>query len=131
VDDPARLPQAECCELFFAPCAGFVASVDPRRVGFGVIEQGGGRSRPGDPPILRGFIIAVRPGDLVREGEPLATVMARDAAGIEAGRRALQGAIVIAEEADYPLPLISHRVTLEGATPYEASDTPVELAAQP
>jgi hypothetical protein len=67
----------------------------------------------------------------VREGEPLATVMARDAAGIEAGRRALQRAIVIGDEADYPLPLISHRVTLEGATAYEASDTPVELAAQP
>jgi pyrimidine-nucleoside phosphorylase len=132
VDDPARLPQAECCELFFAPSAGFVASVDPRRVGFGVIELGGGRSRPGDPVDHSvGFIIAVRPGDLVREGEPLATVMARNAAGVEAGRRALQGAIVIAEEADYPLPLISHRVTLEGATPYEASDTPVELAAQP
>jgi len=132
VDDPARLPQAECCELFFAPSAGFVASVDPRRVGFGVIELGGGRSRPGDPVDHSvGFIIAVRPGDLVREGEPLATVMARNAAGVEAGRRALQGAIVIADEADYPLPLISHRVTLEGATPYEASDTPVELAAQP
>ena len=132
VDDPARLPQAACCELFFASRPGFVASIDPRRVGFGVIQLGGGRSHPGDPVDHSvGFIIAVRPGDLVREGEPLATVMARDADGIEAGRRALEGAIVIADEADYPLPLISHRVTLEGATPYESSDTPVELAAQP
>jgi pyrimidine-nucleoside phosphorylase len=132
VDDPSRLPQAACCELYFAAHAGFVATVDPRRVGFGVIELGGGRSRPGDPVDHSvGFVIAARPGDLVREGEPLATVMARDAAGIEAGRRALQRAIVIGDEADYPLPLISHRVTLDGATPYEASDTPVELAAQP
>jgi pyrimidine-nucleoside phosphorylase len=132
VDDPSRLPQAPSCELYFAPHAGFVATVDPRWVGFGVIELGGGRSRPGDPVDHSvGFVIAARPGDLVREGEPLATVMARDAAGIEAGRRALQRAIVIGDEADYPLPLISHRVTLEGATPYEASDTPVELAAQP
>ena len=131
VDDPSRLPQAPSCELYFAPHAGFVATVDPRRVGFGVIELGGGRSRPGDPVDHSvGFVIAARPGDLVREGEPLATVMARDAAGIEAGRRALQRAIVIGDEADYPLPLISHRVTLEGATPYEASDTPVELAAE-
>jgi pyrimidine-nucleoside phosphorylase len=131
VDDPSRLPQAACCELYFAAHAGFVATVDPRRVGFGVIELGGGRSRPGDPVDHSvGFVIAARPGDLVREGEPLATVMARDAAGIEVGRRALQRAIVIGDEADYPLPLISHRVTLDGATPYEASDTPVELAAQ-
>ena len=130
VDDPSLLPQAACCELFFAPNAGFVATVDPRRVGFGVIELGGGRCKPGDPiDHSVGFVIAVRPGDLVREGEPLATIMACDSEGIEAGRRALQRAIVIADEADYPLPLISHRVTAEGTMPYESTDTPVELAA--
>jgi pyrimidine-nucleoside phosphorylase len=132
VDDPSLLPQAAQCELFVAPHGGFVAAVDPRRVGFGVIELGGGRSRPGDPlDHSVGFVVAVRPGDLVREGEPLATIMARDDAGIEAGRRALRRAIVIADEADFPLPLISHRVTIEGAASYEASDTPVELATQP
>ena len=132
VDDPSRLPQAASCELFFAPRAGFVASIDPRRVGFGVIELGGGRATPGEPlDHSVGFVIAVRPGDLVRVGEPVATIMARDDAGIEAGRRALGEAITIADEADYPLPLISHRVTLEGAMPYESSDTPVEMAAQP
>jgi pyrimidine-nucleoside phosphorylase len=132
VDDPSRLAQAEKCELFHAPQAGFVASVDPRAVGFGVIELGGGRSRPGDPvDHAVGFVIAARPGDLVREGEPLATIMARDDDGVEAGRRALQRAIAIGDEADYPLPLITHRVTIEGATPYETSDTPVEVVAQP
>ena len=132
VDDPSTLPQAERCELFFAPRAGFVATVDPRRVGFGVIELGGGRSKPGDPVDHSvGFVLAARPGDLVREGEPVATIMARDDDGIEAGRRALTEAIVIAEEAEYPLPLISHRVTAEGAALYEATDTPIEVSAQP
>lgn len=131
VDDPSTLPQAQCCELYFAPRSGFVATVDPRRVGFGVIELGGGRSNPGDPVDHSvGFVLAARPGDLVREGEPVATIMARDSAGIEAGRRTLSEAIVIGEEADYPLPLISHRVTVEGAVPYESSDTPVEVSAQ-
>jgi pyrimidine-nucleoside phosphorylase len=126
VDDPSLLAQAGRCELFFASHAGFVATIDPRRVGFGVIELGGGRSKPGDPVDHSvGFVIAVRPGDIVREGEPLATIMARDDEGVEAGRRALQRAIVIADEADFPIPLISHRVTIEGATPYEF-DTPVE-----
>ena len=132
VDDPSRLPQAGCCELFFAPRAGFIASIDPRRVGFGVIQLGGGRSKPGDPVDHSvGFVLAARPGDLVREGEPLATIMARDSGGVESGRQALQQAIVIADEADYPLPLISHRVTIEGAMPYESSDTPIEVVAQP
>ena len=132
VDDPSLLPQAGCCELYSAPRAGFVATIDPRRVGFGVIELGGGRSRPGDPVDHSvGFVIAARPGDLVREGEPLATVMARDSRGVEAGRRALQEAITVEDEANYPLPLISHRVTVDGAMPYESSDTPVEVEAQP
>ena len=132
VDDPSTLPQAECCELYFASRGGFVARIDPRRIGFGVIELGGGRSRPGDPVDHSvGFVLAARPGDLVREGEPVATIMARNSDGVEAGRRALQEAITIAEEADYPLPLISHRVTVEGALPYEASDTPIELTVQP
>lgn len=131
VDDPARLPQAAACEVFTAPRAGFVAAVDPRRVGFGVIELGGGRSRPGDPVDHSvGFVIAARPGDLVRAGEPVATIMASDEAGIEAGRRALNEAIVIDDEAEYPLPLISHRVTAAGSVPYEASDTPAEYAVQ-
>jgi pyrimidine-nucleoside phosphorylase len=132
VDDPSTLPQAACCELFFSRSAGFVASVDPRRVGFGVIELGGGRKKPKDViDHSVGFVIAARPGDLVREGEPLATIMARDEAGIAVGRRALEDAIVIADEADYPLPLISHRVTVDGAVPYESTDTPLELAALP
>ncbi len=131
VDDPSLLPQAECCELYFAPRAGFVASIAPRRVGLGVIELGGGRAKPGDPVDHSvGFVIAARVGDLVREGEPLATVMARDAAGIEAGRRALQEAIAVDDEAEYPLPLISHRVTVDGAMPYESSDTPAESQVQ-
>jgi pyrimidine-nucleoside phosphorylase len=132
VDDPSLLPQAAVCELYFAPRAGFVATIDPRQVGFGVIELGGGRSKPGDPVDHGvGFVIAARPGDLVREGEPLATIMARDTAGIEAGRRTLEQAITLSDEADFPLPLISHRVTAEGVMPYESSDTPMEVAAQP
>jgi len=127
VDDPSKLPQAAVCELYYAPRAGFVATVDPRTVGFGVIELGGGRSRPGDAiDHSVGFVIAVRPGDLVREGEPLATIMASDTDGVAAGRRALEAAIKIADEAEFPLPLISHRVTIDGTMPYESSDTPVD-----
>lgn len=128
VDDPSRLPQAGSCELFLAPRAGFVASIDPRRLGFGVIELGGGRAKPGEPlDHSVGFVLAVRPGDQVGTGEPLGSIMARDDAGIEAGRRALAEAIAIADEADYPLPLISHRVTVEGAFPYESGDTATEV----
>jgi thymidine phosphorylase len=61
-----------------------------------------------------GFVITARPGDVVRAGEPLATIFARNAAGVAAGVATLKEAIRIADEADPPLPLISHRVTEAG-----------------
>jgi pyrimidine-nucleoside phosphorylase len=115
VDDPAVLPQAEECELFNAPRRGFVARVEPRSIGRGIIALGGGRMRIDDkidPSV--GFVVRVRPGDWVEQGEPLATVFARDRSGIEVGRQALRHALVIADEADPPLPLVSHRVTSAG-----------------
>jgi pyrimidine-nucleoside phosphorylase len=61
-----------------------------------------------------GFVITARPGDVVWKGEPLATIYARDEAGVEAGRAALAEAIGIADEAEPPLPLLLHRVTEAG-----------------
>ena len=115
VDDPAVLPQAAECELFSAPRRGFVARVEPRAIGRGIIGLGGGRTTIEDmvDPTV-GFVITARPGDWVEQGEPLATIFARDRAGVEAGRHALRSAIAIAEEADPPLPLVSHRVTAGG-----------------
>ena len=120
VDDPSVLPQASACELYDAPRRGFVARVEPRAVGRGVVAIGGGRQRLDDviDPTV-GFVITAKPGDWVDQGEPLATIFARDATGIEAGRAALREAIAIADEAEPPLPLVSHRVTMEGVEPYE------------
>ena len=47
-------------------------------------------------------------------GEPLASIYARDRAGIDRGRSTLRAAITIADDAEPPLPLVSHRVTKEG-----------------
>ena len=122
VDDPAVLPQAAACELFVAPRRGVVASVEPRAIGRGIIALGGGRSTMEDAvdPTV-GFVITARPGDWVEVGEPLATVFARDHAGILAGQAALSQAIAIADEAEPPLPLVSHRVTSAGVERYPDS----------
>jgi len=117
VDDPAVLPQAGACELFEAPRRGFVARVEPRGIGRALVALGGGRVRPDDrvdPGV--GFVISAKPGDWVERGEPVATIFARDDAGIGTGRAALRAAIAIADEADHPLPLLSHRVTMDGVT---------------
>lgn len=119
VDDPAALPQASHVDLFPAPRRGFVARVEPRAVGRGVTALGGGRTRIEDrvDPAV-GFVITAKPGDWVDAGEPLATVFASDRSGIESGRATLRSAIVIGDEADPPLPLVSHRVTASGAELY-------------
>ncbi len=119
VDDPGLLPEAPECDLFSAPRGGVVARVEPRAVGHGIIALGGGRTRVEDTvdPAV-GFVITARPGDVVRAGEPLATIYARDEAGLEIGRRALAEAIVIGDEAELPLPLVMYRVTEAGVAEY-------------
>jgi pyrimidine-nucleoside phosphorylase len=115
VDDPALLPQAAEVELFAAPRRGFVARVEPRAIGRGITALGGGRTTMEDKLDLSvGFMISVRPGDWVEQGEPVATIFARDRAGVDSGRATLRTAITIADEADPPLPLVSHRVTGRG-----------------
>jgi pyrimidine-nucleoside phosphorylase len=120
VDDPAALPQASHVELFTAPRRGFVAKVEPRTIGRGIIALGGGRTKIEDrvDPTV-GFVITAKPGDWVEVGEPLATVFAADRAGVDSGRATLRTAIVIADEADPPLPLVSHRVTQTGVELYQ------------
>ena len=115
LDDPAILPQAAECELCTAPRAGFVQRVEPRAVGRGVVALGGGRNTMADviDPAV-GFVITAKPGDWVEAGEPLASIYARDRAGIERGRATLRTAITIGDEAEPPLPLISHRVSAAG-----------------
>jgi pyrimidine-nucleoside phosphorylase len=114
IEDPGILPQADAVEVFRAPASGTVATVDARTIGRATIALGGGRrtiSDTIDPSV--GFVITVKPGDKVTAGQPLASVFARDAAGIDLGLDALRRAISTNGEAK-PLPLISHRITSAG-----------------
>jgi pyrimidine-nucleoside phosphorylase len=121
VDDPGVLPQAAECELFAAPRSGVVVRIDPREIGRGVIALGGGRTNPDDviDPTV-GFVIGAKAGDWVDGGEPLATIFARDRAGVKEGRAVLRRAIVVGDEAPPPLPLITHRVTERGIERYDS-----------
>jgi pyrimidine-nucleoside phosphorylase len=119
VDDPAVLPQAAECELFMAPRSGVVVRIEPRAIGQGVVALGGGRANADDviDPTV-GFVIVAKAGDWVDGGEPLATIFARDRAGVHEGRAVLRRAIIVGDEAGPVLPLITHRVTGEGVERY-------------
>lgn len=116
VEDPSVMPQAGAVEVFMAPATGVVQRVDPRIIGRAVVQLGGGRTKVEDTvdPTV-GFVITVKPGDKVLAGEPIASVFARDPAGIKLGFDALTQAIVVGDKLkEKPLPLISHRVTKTG-----------------
>ncbi len=118
LDDPSLLPQAEAVEVYYARSAGTVRRVEPRAIGRAVVEMGGGRRAVEDDvdPTV-GFVITARPGQQVHTSEPLASIFAKDAAGIELGRRALDAAIEIGTGRAAPLPLVASRVTARGVEP--------------
>ena len=116
VEDPSVMPQAQAVEVFGAKGTGVVTAVEPRAIGRAIVAMGGGRTTVDDtvePSV--GFVITVKPGDKVLAGEPIASVFARDPAGIELGFEALQRAITVGDKlVERPLPLISHRVSKQG-----------------
>ena len=115
VDDPAILPQSAEVEVFIAPRRGFISRVEPRTIGRGITALGGGRATMEDTLDLSvGFVISARPGDWVEQGDALATIFARDRAGVESGCATLRTAITLADDAEPPLPLVSHRVSVAG-----------------
>lgn len=116
VEQPEILPQAAAVSVFSAPRRGYVRRVEPRTIGRAIVALGGGRRTMEDridPSV--GFVIAVKPGEKVERGQPLASIYAPSAEGIALGRRALEQAIEIGDEPPSEiLPLISHRVTASG-----------------
>ena len=123
VEDPSVLPQALAVEVYAAPRTGVVQRVEPRTIGRAITALGGGRRTVEDiiDPTV-GFVITVKPGDKVLEGEPIASVFAKDADGIRTGFEALGQAIVVGDKlTQKPLPLVSHRVTRAGVEVLDVS----------
>jgi len=115
-DDPALVvAAAKVREDYLSPRDGIVQRVEPRAVGKGITAMGGGRTKMADlvdPSV--GFQILRKPGDRVTRGQPLATILARDAATAAAGRAALDAAFVLGDGEVQRRPLVSHRVTAAG-----------------
>jgi pyrimidine-nucleoside phosphorylase len=111
LDDPAILPQAESRRILHAERQGTVIRMDVRAIGEAAVELGAGRRTLDaviDPAV--GFHITAKPGDDVRQGQPIATVHARTGPAAEAIGRRLLDAIVIGDEPAAPLPLIVRRL---------------------
>jgi thymidine phosphorylase len=78
--------------------------------------MGGGRRTVDDvvDPTV-GLVITARPGQKVSRGEPLASIYARDEAGLALAFRTLTEAVRIGDGTASPLPLIAERLTVTEA----------------
>ena len=99
LDDPDRLGVAKVVQTVKSTAAGFVADIDPLRLGQCVVELGGGRRQPGDAidPLV-GIVLQKKRGDAVQIDEPLAEVHAGSAAAASTAANAVAAAVRISSE---------------------------------
>lgn len=115
VDGSVPLPRAPFVSGYAARDDGFVQDIDPRVIGRGIIELGGGRpNKEAEINPSVGFLVRVKPGDPVSCGDSIAEMHAADEAGLRRARQILDRAVTIGPAGHRGLPLVSHRVTSRG-----------------
>ncbi|MFB9681434.1 thymidine phosphorylase [Streptosporangium vulgare] len=116
-DPDALLPRAAETMEITVPSSGVLSRLDAYGVGLAAWRLGAGRARKEDPVSFgAGIVLHAKPGDLVREGQPLMTLHADETARFERALAALEGAYSVGETADPDLlPLVIDRVTADTA----------------
>jgi pyrimidine-nucleoside phosphorylase len=115
IENASLLPQAAAVADVTAGRDGFITHVIPRIIGHGIIALGGGRTTMEDVIDAGvGFVISAKPGMPINRGDHVATIYARDEAGIRQGRAVLSEAITIGDTRMDGLPLIATRISAAG-----------------
>ncbi|MEU3163468.1 thymidine phosphorylase [Streptosporangium sp. NPDC006930] len=112
-DPDAPLPRAAETMEITVPSSGVLSRLDAYGVGLAAWRLGAGRERKEDPVSFgAGIVLHAKPGDTVREGQPLMTLHADETSRFERALAALEGAYTVGETADPDLlPLVIDRVT--------------------
>jgi thymidine phosphorylase len=111
-DPDAPLPQARESHVVTAPRSGTLTRLDAMAVGMAAWRLGAGRARKEDPVQAgAGVVWHARPGDEVREGEPLLTLLTDTPERFERALASLEGGYDVADAAAYiPAPLVIDRI---------------------
>ncbi len=91
-DPSAPLPVARETHIVTAPSSGILTRLDALAVGVAAWRLGAGRARKEDPVSAgAGVVMLAKPGDTVRQGEPLLELHADDSARFARALDALEG----------------------------------------
>jgi thymidine phosphorylase len=101
-DPDARLPTARESHVVAAPATGTLTRLDAMAVGLAAWRLGAGRARKEDAVQAgAGVVWHARPGDDVREGEPLLTLLTDDEERFDRALEALDGGYDIGDRTSY------------------------------
>ncbi len=111
-DNDAPLPVAKESDVVYAQADGVLTSLDAMDVGVAAWRLGAGRARREDPVQAgAGVRLHAKPGDVVRRGQPLATMLTDTPERFDRARALLEGAAVIAPAGSRPdMELILERI---------------------
>lgn len=99
----AHLPKADIIREVQADQSGFIAQIDAKQVGMGVVVLGGGRKAPGDAlDYAVGFDRLAPLGAKIEQGAPLARLHANDAALADEAEARLKAAYTIGDAPQAP-----------------------------
>ena len=106
-----KCPKATYVEPVFSAKEGYIAEIDTRKVGLGVIMLGGGRTRP-DQKInyATGFTEFCQIADKVDKKTPLCYIHANDKESIKAVAKQIKSAITITPEKTTTSPVILKKI---------------------
>jgi pyrimidine-nucleoside phosphorylase len=107
----AGLPLASKKVPFLATKKGVISAIDGEKIGFALIELGGGRRKISDkidPSV--GFWFEKEVGMAVKKDEPIAQIYAKDAKTAEQARKILESAVEIGSDAPSKPKLILGRI---------------------
>jgi thymidine phosphorylase len=102
-DPDAPLPRARESETVVAEVDGVLTELDAYQVGVASWRLGAGRARREDPVQAgAGVLLHAKPGDTVRAGQPLLTLLTDTPERFARAREALEGAAVVSREVQAP-----------------------------
>lgn len=110
-DADAELPVAQHTEQILAPADGTLSRLDAYAVGIAAWRLGAGRARKEDPVQAgAGVELHAKPGDTVREGQPLMTLHTDTPERFARATEALADAVDVTHGAYQPTPLVIDRI---------------------